>query len=59
MKKFLFAVIFLFLLSVNYSCSDDTKKINEFWKYISENEENIFALNDLNSALYNEAYNKI
>jgi ankyrin repeat protein len=60
MKKSIISVIFIFFLCVNYSCSDDTvKKINEFWKYISENEENIFVLNDQNSELYYEIYNKI
>ena len=34
-------------------------KINEFWRYISANEERIFTLNNPNSPLYNEIHNKV
>jgi hypothetical protein len=59
-KRSIIAIVFLFLLNVNYIYSDDTeKKINEFWKYISKNEKKIFAINNRDSPLYYEIYNKI
>jgi len=60
MKRFIIAIVSLFFLSINCIYSDDTvDRINNFWKFISENEENIFALNNKNSTLYYEIFYKI
>jgi hypothetical protein len=65
MKKIILGGIILFLFpAVYFTYPNDTPddmidEINNFWEFISEKEMDIFRLNDRESSLYNEIYNRI
>lgn len=60
MKKFLYGILFFAVSSVYSAYADDSAaRIEDFWDFVSENEDGILDLRGSDSPLYGELFKKI